>query len=115
MPRKSGKLMLLAMVLLSLVMSLNGCGGSSLGTPQQGKNEVSIKGFQYDPAAITINKGETVTWTNNDTAAHTVTGKGFDSGRMENKAVFKFTFNETGSFDYICTYHPNMKGQVTVK
>lgn len=78
-------------------------------------NRVTIKDFKFDPATITINKGETVTWTNEDDADHTATGKSFDSGNMSKGKTFEFTFNEAGTFDYVCSYHSNMKGQVVVK
>lgn len=82
--------------------------------PNQSENVVIIKDFVFLPAEITISKGETVTWINQDSAPHTATGSGFDSGFMGKDATFSFTFNEAGTFDYICTYHPYMKGKVIV-
>lgn len=76
---------------------------------------VTIKDYKFDPANITINKGDTVVWINKDSMAHTATGDKFDSGNLNNGASFKFTFNEAGDFSYVCSYHPNMKGKVTVK
>ena len=82
--------------------------------PDQSEKVVIIKDFVFLPADITISKGETVTWINQDSVPHTATGSGFDSGYMGTGATFKFTFSETGTFDYICTYHPEMKGKVIV-
>lgn len=76
---------------------------------------VTISNFAFDPQTVTINKGDTIIWTNQDSMAHTATGKGFDSGNLDKGAVFKFTFNDTGSFNYVCSYHANMKGQIIVK
>jgi plastocyanin len=77
---------------------------------------VEISGFTYNPATITVPVGTIVTWTNQDTDVHTVTSAGnFDSGNMAQGDVFSYTFNEPGIFDYICTPHPWMEGQVIVE
>ncbi len=76
----------------------------------------------YIPASITINVGDTVTWTNSDTAAHTVTGGSpaegpsgvFDSSLVLGGASYSFTFEEAGSYDYFCMVHPWMVGDVQV-
>ncbi len=87
----------------------------------------SVPGCEVDnscwsPADITINAGDTVEWINVDTAAHTVTGGSpangpsgvFDSSLVMGDAVYAFTFEETGSYDYFCMVHPWMVGSVTV-
>ena len=76
----------------------------------------------YIQADITINAGDTVEWTNSDTAAHTVTGGSpadgpsgvFDSSLVMGGASYSFTFNDAGSYDYFCMVHPWMVGSVTV-
>jgi plastocyanin len=83
--------------------------------PVKKENIVKINNLEFLPAVITISKGETVTWINQDNIPHTATGGGFDSGYMGPGATFKLTFNNTGTFDYICTYHPYMNGSVVVK
>ena len=83
--------------------------------PVQKENIVTIKNMEFLPAVITISKGETVTWINQDNIPHTATGGGFDSGYMGPGATFKLTFYNAGTFDYICTYHPYMNGSVAVK
>lgn len=79
--------------------------------------EVSIADFAYgDPLEIAV--GTTVTWTNNDSVAHTVTqsgGEGFQSGKMDAGATFSYTFTEAGTFDYYCEYHADMASTITVK
>ena len=78
--------------------------------------EAAIEGFAFVPGTIEIKVGTTITWTNNDSAPHTVTAndRSFDSGRMEQGQTFSFTFEEAGSFDYFCEYHPGMSGTIVV-
>lgn len=83
-----------------------------------GATKVDIKDFDYSPKATTVAKGAKVTWTNRDTANHTVT---FDAGAQnslgnqpQGKAV-SFVFKKTGTFAYHCDFHPNMHGTVVVK
>jgi plastocyanin len=77
---------------------------------------VSIINFAYSPAALTVNTGDSVTWTNKDKApeGHDVTGDGLDSGLMNQGDTYSFTFNSAGSYSYICTIHPSMTGTVEV-
>ena len=78
----------------------------------------------FEPASITVPTGTTVTWTNNDTALHTIisgTPKGVDSGTVFDSSylssgkTFEHKFDSTGTFDYYCTLHPFMMGTVVVK
>ena len=74
------------------------------------------------PYSQDIKVGDTVTWNNIDTAAHTVTSGNvsdgadglFDSSLFMSGSTFEFTFDETGTFDYFCMVHPWMTGQVIV-
>jgi plastocyanin len=57
-----------------------------------------------------------VTWSNHDIVPHTATAQGkFDSGNIAPGKSFSRKLEQPGEFDYICTYHPGMKGKVTVK
>ncbi len=76
----------------------------------------------FSPASLTINAGDTVEWTNGDTAAHTVTSGSpangpsgvFDSSLIMGGASFENTFDEAGSYDYFCMVHPWMVGNIQV-
>ncbi|RLE20188.1 MAG: hypothetical protein DRJ50_11120, partial [Actinobacteria bacterium] len=72
--------------------------------------------LDYDPRALTVERGTTVTWTNIGELPHTVTDVdgAFDSGVMMNGDVYERRFEALGTFDYFCTIHPNMVGAVTV-
>ena len=89
---------------------------------------VSIAGIQgdnsYDPNPIEIKTGDSVTWTNDDNEAHTVTsgsdegpsiGEDFDSGMIGSDDSYTNTFDKAGKYDYFCTIHPTMVGQVVVE
>lgn len=78
-------------------------------------NQVSIKGFAFNPSSITIKKGDSITWTNEDSVPHTVTGAGFDSRALIPGKSYSYTFNDAGSYDYKCSIHPTMKATVVVQ
>ena len=104
-------------ILLLLSLAAFGCS-SNTATPAptpQDKFTALISNYKFTPAEITINKGETVTWTNQDSIQHTVTGDSFDSGLFGKNQSYTHTFNETGTFNYHCTPHPYMTGEVIVK
>jgi amicyanin len=75
----------------------------------------------YLPYQVEISSGETVIWTNTDSAAHTVTSGApanhdgnFDSGMMMVNQTYEFTFTDSGDYDYHCMLHPWMTGKVMV-
>ena len=106
------------------------CGGSAASYPSpssasaaaspataaQAGNAVRIANFSFNPAAITLKAGQTVTWTNGDTVPHTSTSDNgaWNSGPIQPGASFSQTFATAGTFTYHCTIHPNMHGSITV-
>jgi len=76
---------------------------------------VTIQNYAFVPAQLTVERGTRVTWTNRDSLAHTVTGSGLDSPSLGQGQTFGYTFNTAGDFSYICSLHPTMRGQVTVR
>ncbi|OFV80941.1 MAG: hypothetical protein A2W26_01975 [Acidobacteria bacterium RBG_16_64_8] len=95
------------------VSSTAGGGGGGGG----GGAQVTIKGFAFDPASVTIKTGEGVTWTNEDSATHDVVADGgeFSSGDILTGDTYSFTFDKAGTYPYICGIHPSMKGTVVVE
>lgn len=77
---------------------------------------VTIVSRAYQPPALTIEAGQTVTWTNRGFTPHTVTAVGgeFNSSRLNVGESFKVTFSTPGTFAYKCEIHPSMQGSVTV-
>ncbi len=78
---------------------------------------VTITDFQFSPAQITVDQGDTVTWTNNGPTPHSATAPdgSFDTGIFPAGQSRSHTFSEAGTFSYICTPHPNMQGTVVVR
>jgi amicyanin len=75
---------------------------------------VSIAGMKFDPPTLEVAVGDTITFTNEDSAPHTATASdgSFDTGRLSRGQSATVTISAAGTFDYICTIHPSMKGQV---
>ena len=78
---------------------------------------VTIADFQFTPAQITINQGDTVTWTNDGPTPHSATAPdgSFDTGIFPAGQSRSHTFHDAGTFSYICTPHPNMHGTIVVQ
>ena len=97
-------------------MTASSPAGNAGGAP--GGPAVAIENFSFVPAAITVPAGTTVTWTNLDTAPHTVTSTGssavLDSPTLHKGDTFRYTFQKAGTYPYICTIHPFMTGSVIV-
>ena len=77
--------------------------------------DITMQGFAFHPTTITISAGDTVRWTNIDSVNHDVKGDTFDSGVMKSNGTFEMIFNQTGTYNYICSIHPSMQGQIIVQ
>lgn len=83
---------------------------------------ISIGNMMFAPATVSVTAGTIVTWTNDDTMAHTVTSDTglFDSSVLDASALyvspgtFSYTFSTPGTYPYHCTIHPSMTGTVVV-
>ena len=77
---------------------------------------VTISDFKFAPKSITVNVGDTVTWTNEGPRAHTATAtdRSFDTRLLQRGETGSATFDKAGTYPYICTPHPTMKGTVKV-
>lgn len=96
---------------------------------------IAVVDFAYDPAALEVAAGTTVTWTNEDDILHTVTsGEGrrqgvpgvsegetarpddlFEGSLEDRGAAFSFTFTDPATFVYHCAIHAGMTGEVIVR
>ncbi len=78
-------------------------------------HEVAIRNFRFDPDTLVVEAGDTVRFHNYDFAPHTATAGGsFDSSSIPADSAWAFV-PAAGTFAYICSLHPNMKGVLTVR
>ena len=76
---------------------------------------IHMKNLAFDPASATTTVGETVTFVNDDSVAHNVTGAQMgSSGDIPAGKSWTYTFKNAGDYHYVCTYHQGMAGEITV-
>lgn len=112
------KIALLTLVLGSLLsIQAASLAQGDGGTAQTSATKtVSIKGFAYKPATLTVSKGTTVRFANGDRVPHTATRNGgFNTKRIGPGKSASVRFNRAGTFRYHCTIHPTMRGKVVVQ
>ena len=79
--------------------------------------QVTISGYAFSPAALTVKVGTTVTWVNRDDDPHSVDsadGK-FKSKALDTGSKFEFRFTEAGEYPFNCRFHPKMTGKIVVQ
>lgn len=111
---------------MASILRAYGAGGNpppiAQATPAIGVTQVSIRNYTYQPANIQVVWGTTVTWTNQDSAVHSVVLPHIidsetdirEGGPLGQGQSFRYTFMARGTFQYYCTEHPNMVGIVIV-
>jgi plastocyanin len=130
------KWLVLVCSILALGVVAGGCGGDDEEEPEGGGGaartepakpkagaEVRMKNNEFDPASLTVRRGTTVQWTNDDSVGHDVTkeqgpGPDFKSGTpgsLQRGDTYQLTFSTPGKVAYVCTVHPGMEGTVTVR
>jgi plastocyanin len=107
-----------------------GNGGSNAEQPAEtgggggGGTQVSMKDIKFNPADVTVNAGDPITFTNDEAIPHDVhktagPGPDFSSGGvggMQEGDTFELTLDEPGKYEYVCEVHsPGMAGTITVK
>ena len=92
-------------------------GGGCATSSEAGAVSAGIENFTFTPADVTAAVGETITWTNSDSAPHTVTldDGACDTGNIAQNASAGLVFDAAGTYPFHCTIHPNMKGTVTIQ
>ena len=98
---------------ISLATLKGGTGATESAAP-----DVRIANFTFGPSKLTTGPDHVVTWVNNDDSPHQITliGAGQARGPVLTKGqAYSHTFAATGTYNYVCGLHPNMKGQIEVK
>src|SRR5258706_9047366 len=90
--------------------------GKDLPSPSTA-NQVMVENFSFQPGTLTVKAGTTVTWVNHDDEPHTVNenNKNFKSGTLDTDAKVSYKFTSPGTYNYFCSLHPRMTGQIIVK
>lgn len=112
---------LLAQYVLVVVfaLALGACGSSSPSRSSSAGPRLTIANFEFSPTPLVVQPGAAISVTNRDDTAHTVTssrGDAFDTGLIAPLGTVTFTAPKTaGTYSYICTVHPKMKGVLVVR
>ena len=77
-------------------------------------HSIPIARYQYQPASMTVHVGDVVTWTNQDQAPHDVAAGTFRSPMLSTGQSWSYTFTQPGTFDYVCSIHPDMRARIVV-
>ncbi len=129
------KKILISFLFVSLFFVVSGCGTSSnsnqtltpttttdstsisTSTPVTSNEtaKIDITNFTFNPVTLTIKRGTTVTWTNNDLMSHQIKSDLFNSDILTKGKSFSFTFNDAGTVNYYCSIHASMTGQIIVE
>ena len=103
------------------IVIIYSCSSNSATTPTPtpvvvNNSTVSIQNFAFVPDTVRIKAGATISWTNADSAPHTVTELSslFNSGSMATSQTYKYTFANAGTFSYHCLIHSMMKNGVVI-
>jgi plastocyanin len=100
----------LGFAIAAVILSLRLAGAHAEGPT------VNIDNFTFEPRALTVKVGTTVTWKNHDDIPHTVVSAGkFRSKTLDTNDGFSFTFTATGDYTYFCSLHPHMTGTIKVE
>jgi plastocyanin len=95
-----------------------GAGGHDAAShpPVKGVTTVVANQFSFSPAAIEVPAGTEVTWSFQDgLVSHDVEGDSWGSGEPQRSGTFRRTFDQPGTYDYVCTLHPQMTGRVAAR
>lgn len=92
-----------------------GATNNQANTTNNQADAVSIKNFAFNPAELAVKLGDTVTWTNDDSAPHQIKSTSFNSAVLSTGQSYSFTFTQAGTFDYSCAIHPSMAGKIIVQ
>jgi plastocyanin len=84
-------------------------------TPKQAA--VNVQFSAYGPSQLDVLPGTRVVWSNVSTRTHTVTAYDgtFDSGHIEPGARFQVEFTHPGAYQYHCSIHPSIQGEIDVR
>jgi plastocyanin len=101
-----------ACVVLALVPAASSCTAAAPAT-----HTVTVENMAFNPASLTVKRGDRIVWVNKDLFPHTATAarKGFDSGEIAAQSSWTYVADGSGEYAYLCSYHPTMKATLVVR
>lgn len=102
---------ILTMAVVTLLASA--CASEDSGPPAD-VSTIAVRDYEFEPGAVSVERGETVTWVWEGQATHNVVGDGFESP-AQSSGSFRHTFDQPGTYRFVCTRHPGMAGEVVVE
>lgn len=112
--RRPPRRLLALLGLASLAFTGVACGDDDDSGDQEAEpGEVRVDDNVFEPSKLEVAVGDTVTWTWVGEIDHNVVGDGFES-ETQDEGTFEHEFSEPGTYDYMCTIHPGMKGEIEV-
>lgn len=99
---------------LAATIILTGAGCSS---PAPRRYEIAIKNFKFEPAQLSVTRGDTIVFSNTDFVPHTATARDstWDSKSIDGSKTWEFVASAAGTHEYICVFHPTMRATITVR
>jgi plastocyanin len=87
------------------------------GEPSRTTTTVDMRDFVFEPAAVEVAVGDTIVWVNRDVVPHTATAEtgSWDSGEMRMGARWAWVAEHADTVEYVCAYHPSMRGTIVVR
>jgi plastocyanin len=92
-------------------------GGAGCSSPAPRRVEVAIKNFAFEPAQVTVTRGDTVVFSNTDFVPHTATERdsSWDSKSIDGSKAWSFVPTSAGTYEYYCVFHPVMRATIVVR
>lgn len=87
------------------------------GAASAATHTIVMDGTAFAPASVTVAQGDRVVWQNKDPFPHTATSRdgSFDSKGVAPGKSWSFVADRKGTFEYVCSFHPTMKGTLVVQ
>lgn len=107
------RLVVISGLLAASLLGCGGDGGEASAAPGSGEAVVELEGLEFSPDRVKVEAGQAVRWVWTENVAHDVTAEDFAS-ETQSSGEYTHTFDEPGTYDYVCKLHPGMDGTVEV-
>jgi plastocyanin len=105
----------LSLGVAALAIAASACATEeSAGPTPSVEPAVAVRDYEFEPASLTVEAGDTVTWVWEGRASHDVVGGGFESTE-QSSGTFRHALEQPGTYAYECTIHPGMEGSIVVE